>query len=145
MPFDPYMGLCLSLSYKHTLSLCVHFQVAMRVLDCSGSGTYTGIIRAINEVVQLCAKRKCVANMSLGGGASTSLNAAVAGAVDQGIVFVVAAGNENTDACTSSPASTPTAITVGATTSADARAGYSNYGTCKSVNPAIAWPVLHHQ
>jgi subtilisin family serine protease len=124
--------------------LCVHMQVAMRVLGCRGSGSYAGVIRAVNEVVRMCAKRTCVANMSLGGPISTSLDAAVAGAVDQGIVFVVAAGNENMDACNSSPASTAKAITVGATTSADARAGFSNFGTCKSVNPVIAWPALHH-
>ena len=68
--------------------------------------------------------------MSLGGGFSSSLNSAVANAVAAGIVFTISAGNSNADACTFSPASEPSAITVGATTSADARASYSNVGTC---------------
>jgi subtilisin family serine protease len=68
--------------------------------------------------------------MSLGGGLSSSVNAAVAGAVASGVTMVEAAGNSNADACLSSPASEPSALTVGATTSTDARASYSNYGYC---------------
>jgi len=71
-----------------------------------------------------------VANMSLGGGYSASLNAAVARAVADGIVMAIAAGNENSDACGVSPASEASALTVGATTSSDARASYSNFGSC---------------
>jgi subtilisin family serine protease len=71
--------------------------------------------------------------MSLGGTASASLDSAVAGAVAKGVTVVVAAGNSNLDACTSSPAREPSAITVGATTSADARASYSNYGACVDI------------
>ena len=76
---------------------------------------------------------KCVANMSLGGRFSQTQNMAVADAVDAGVKIVVAAGNENTDACTVSPASEPKAITVGSTTSSDARSGFSNYGSCVDV------------
>ena len=68
--------------------------------------------------------------MSLGGGASSALDTAVANSVASGVTFAVAAGNSNTDACTTSPARAPSAITVGATTTTDDRASYSNYGTC---------------
>lgn len=106
--------------------------VAVRVLNCSGSGTTTGVINGINWVA---ANRvlPAVANMSLGGGKSTSLNNAVNAAVAAGVSFAVAAGNSNRDACQFSPASAANAITVGATTSADARASYSNYGSCLDI------------
>jgi len=71
--------------------------------------------------------------MSLGGSKSSSLNSAVAGAVAKGVTVVVAAGNNNANACNYSPASAPSAITVAATTSADARASYSNYGSCVDI------------
>jgi len=78
--------------------------------------------------------------MSLGGGKSTATNNAVAAAVTAGVSFAVAAGNENQDACNVSPASTPTAITVGATTidsvsgvETDVRSSFSNWGTCVSI------------
>jgi len=103
--------------------------VAVRVLGCGGSGTTSGVIAGIDWVTNN-ATRPAVANMSLGGGFSASLNTAVANAVAAGVTFAVAAGNENSDACTRSPASTPEAITVAATTSADARASYSNFGSC---------------
>ncbi|HEX6943763.1 MAG TPA: S8 family peptidase [Gemmatimonadaceae bacterium] len=103
--------------------------VAVRVLDCGGSGTTSGVIAGINWVAGQSA-RPAVANMSLGGGYSSSLNTAVSNAVAGGITFAVAAGNSNANACNYSPASTASALTVGATTSSDARASYSNYGTC---------------
>ncbi len=103
--------------------------VPVRVLDCNGSGTTSGVIAGVNWVAA-STLRPAVANLSLGGGYSSALNAAVAGAVSKGVTMVVAAGNSNVDACTSSPASEPTAITVGATDSNDVRASYSNYGTC---------------
>ncbi len=106
--------------------------VPVRVLDCRGSGSTSGVIAGIDWVAAN-AVRPAVANMSLGGGASTALDDAVANAVAQGISFVVAAGNSNTNACTASPARAPSAITVGATTSSDARASYSNYGTCLDI------------
>ena len=102
---------------------------AVRVLDCTGSGTTTSVISGINWVTAN-KTLPAVANMSLGGGYSSALNTAVANSIAAGITYAVAAGNSNTDACSGSPASTATAITVGATTSADARASYSNYGAC---------------
>ena len=108
--------------------------VPVRVLSCAGSGTNTGVIAGIDWVTaDHAAGTPAVANMSLGGSSSASLNAAVARSVADGITYTVAAGNSNTDACTSSPASEPTAITVGATGSTDARASYSNFGTCLDI------------
>jgi len=101
----------------------------VRVLNCRGSGTWSGVIAGVDWVAAH-AVAPAVANMSLGGGKSLSVNAAVAGAVDKGVVMVVAAGNSDADACNYSPASEPSAVTVGATTTSDARASYSNYGAC---------------
>ena len=106
--------------------------VAVKVLTCAGSGSNSGVIDGVNWVVDNCSG-ECVANMSLGGSFSSALNSAIANAVDAGITFVVAAGNENTDACTKSPASEPKAITVGSTTSTDARSSFSNYGSCVDI------------
>ena len=103
--------------------------VPVRVLNCEGSGTTSGVIAGVDWVAAQ-SHRPAVANMSLGGGASTSLDAAVAGAVGKGVTMVVAAGNSNADACNYSPAREQSAITVGATTSSDARASYSNFGSC---------------
>ncbi|MDN3241111.1 S8 family peptidase [Glycomyces tritici] len=104
----------------------------VRVLNNSGSGTTAGVVNGINWVAANAIK-PAVANMSLGGGYSAALNNAVTAAVNSGVTFVVAAGNENQNACNVSPASAPAAITVGATTSTDARASYSNYGSCLDV------------
>ncbi|MCU0623070.1 MAG: S8 family peptidase [Gemmatimonadaceae bacterium] len=103
--------------------------VAVRVLDCNGSGTTSGVIAGV-DWVRTNHVKPAVANMSLGGGASTALDNAVSNAVAAGVTFVVAAGNSNRDACNFSPARAGTAITVGATTSSDARASYSNFGAC---------------
>ncbi len=102
--------------------------VGVRVLDCSGSGTDSGVIAGV-EWVTANAVKPAVANMSLGGGVSTALDTAVANSIASGVTYAVAAGNENTNASGSSPARVGTAITVGATTSSDARASYSNYGS----------------
>lgn len=104
--------------------------VPVRVLDCAGSGSWAGVIAGVDWLAGRTALRPAVANMSLGGGVSSSVNAAVARAVDAGVTVVVAAGNSNTNACNSSPASEPKALTVGATASNDARASYSNFGSC---------------
>jgi subtilisin family serine protease len=103
--------------------------VAVRVLDCTGSGTTAGVVAGVDWVRQHAIK-PAVANMSLGGGLSSALNTAVANAVAAGIVFTVSAGNDNASACTVSPASTPTAVTVAATDKTDARASFSNFGSC---------------
>jgi subtilisin family serine protease len=102
---------------------------AVRVLNCKGSGTTSGVIAGVNWVTSYH-KDPAVANMSLGGGASTSLDSAVSNSIKAGVTYAIAAGNDNKDACRYSPARVPTALTVGATTSTDARASYSNYGSC---------------
>jgi subtilisin family serine protease len=106
--------------------------VAVRVLDCSGSGTWSGVIAGIDWVTANHAPNS-VAYMSLGGGAVSAVDTALANSVASGVTYAVAAGNSNADACTASPARAPSAITVGATTSTDARASYSNFGTCVDV------------
>ena len=117
--------------------------VPVRVLDCSGSGSLSGVIAGI-DWASGTTNRPAVANLSLGSSYSSTVNAAVAGAVSKGITMVVAAGNSNANACNYSPASEPSAITVGATTSSDARASYSNFGSCLDVfapgsNITSAW------
>jgi subtilisin family serine protease len=111
--------------------------VAVRVLDCAGSGTNAGVIAGVDWVGNNAVK-PAVANLSLGGGASTTLDNAVAAAIGKGVTFVVAAGNGNQGgkaqpACNYSPARVPAAITVGATGNTDAKASYSNYGTCVDI------------
>ncbi|GAA2667733.1 MULTISPECIES: S8 family peptidase [Actinosynnema] len=101
--------------------------VAVRVLDNAGSGTTAGVVAGINWVTNNHVK-PAVANMSLGGGASTSLDNAVASSISAGVTYAVAAGNSNANASNYSPARVASALTVGATTSTDARASYSNYG-----------------
>jgi subtilisin family serine protease len=101
----------------------------VRVLGCDGSGTTAGVISGVEWVTANHVK-PAVANMSLGGGLSTSLNTAVSNSITAGVVYAVAAGNNGADACSYSPASASTALTVGATSSADAKASWSNYGSC---------------
>ncbi|HEX9935848.1 MAG TPA: S8 family serine peptidase [Longimicrobium sp.] len=104
----------------------------VRVLGCSGSGTISGIIAGV-DWVRANAVKPAVANMSLGGGASSSLNTAVTNLANSGVFVAVAAGNENQNACNVSPASASAALTVAASTSTDARATYSNYGSCVDI------------
>ncbi|WP_373315500.1 S8 family serine peptidase [Planosporangium mesophilum] len=103
--------------------------VAVRVLDCSGSGSYSQIIAGVDWVTKNAVK-PAVANMSLGGAAGSTLDNAVKKSIASGVTYAVAAGNDNADACTKSPARLPEAITVAATDASDARASFSNYGTC---------------
>ena len=108
--------------------------VAVRVLDCSGNGTNSGVIAGVDWVTQdHAAGTPAVANMSLGGGASSALDTAVNNSINDGVTYVVASGNENQDACNSSPARVANAITVNASTSSDARASFSNWGTCTDI------------
>ncbi|MBT2448019.1 S8 family peptidase [Streptomyces sp. ISL-43] len=102
--------------------------VGVRVLDNSGSGTTAQVVAGIDWVTQHAVK-PAVANMSLGGSADSALDTAVRNSIASGITYGVAAGNESTNASTKSPARVTEAITVGATTSSDAKASYSNYGT----------------
>jgi aqualysin 1 len=101
----------------------------VRVLSCSGSGSNSGVIVGVNWV-RTNAVRPAVANMSLGGGASSALDSAVNSAISSGVSFAVAAGNSNANACNSSPARVPAANTVGSSTRTDARSSFSNFGTC---------------
>lgn len=105
--------------------------VPVRVLDCQGSGTVSGVIAGINwAIADHPAGVPAVANMSLGGGVSSALDTAVTNLVNDGVVLSVAAGNNNADACLSSPARAAAPLTVGATDSSDKRATYSNFGKC---------------
>jgi subtilisin family serine protease len=101
----------------------------VRVLGCSGSGSTSGVIAGVDWVTQNHVK-PAVANMSLGGGASSALDQAVANSVAAGVSYAIAAGNSNANACNSSPARVASANTVGATTSTDARSSFSNFGSC---------------
>jgi len=119
--------------------------VAIKVLRSSGSGTMSDVIKGVEYAAQFHlkeqdeAKRKgkpfkgSSANMSLGGGKSRALDEAVDGAVDLGLNFAVAAGNDNRNACDYSPAASKKSITVGASTSEDKRAWFSNHGPCVDV------------
>ncbi|MFJ6726684.1 S8 family peptidase [Streptomyces sp. NPDC091281] len=102
--------------------------VAVRVLDNNGSGTTAGVIAGIDWVTAHHAGPS-VANLSLGGGASATLDAAVRRSISSGVTYAVAAGNSGANASSYSPARVTEALTVGATTSTDARASYSNYGS----------------
>jgi subtilisin family serine protease len=105
--------------------------VAVRVLDSSGNGTNSGVIAGVDFVTSdHLAGQPAVANMSLGGGASTALDTAVTNSINDGVTYAVAAGNENQNACNVSPARVASAITVGSTTMTDARSSFSNFGTC---------------
>ena len=105
--------------------------VAVRVLNCSGSGTTSGVIAGIDWATSHHqAGQPAAANMSLGGAASTALDSAVRSSIADGVTYAIAAGNASTNACNGSPARVAEAITVAATTIADARASFSNYGTC---------------
>jgi subtilisin family serine protease len=108
--------------------------VAVRVLDSSGNGTNSGVIAGVDFVTSdHLAGQPAVANMSLGGGASTALDTAVTNSINDGVTYAVAAGNENQNACNVSPARVASAITVGSTTMTDARSSFSNFGTCVDI------------
>ena len=111
--------------------------VAVRVLDCGGSGSWSGIIAGMDWVAKdhIAKKNLAVANMSLGGGASTAVDDGLKKLIASGVTVGVAAGNGNRggraqDACGYSPARVPDAITVGATDRYDTKTSWSNYGTC---------------
>lgn len=102
---------------------------AVRVLDCQGSGASSGVIQGV-EWLTKNATTPAVANMSLGGGASDALDEAVRNSIAAGIFYVVAAGNDDSDACNSSPARLKEALTIGSTDRQDRRSGFSNKGKC---------------
>jgi len=105
---------------------------AVRVFGCTGNSSDSVIIAAVDWVTAHHVK-PAVANMSLGGAASQALDAAVKNSIAAGVTYVVAAGNENQDACAKSPARAENTITVGATTDSDGRASFSNYGACVNI------------
>ena len=110
--------------------------VAVRVLGCSGSGSTSGVIAGIEWVTtNHQVGQPAVANMSLGGGASTALDNAVRNSIADGVAYAIAAGNGNfvgiaQDACKYSPARVAEAMTIGATDKNDKKASWSNYGNC---------------
>ena len=119
---------------------------AVKVLKSNGSGTMSDVVKGVEwaanshtDTMSAAKKGKkkgfkgSVANMSLGGGKSRVLDLAVNAAVDAGLHFAVAAGNDNADSCNYSPAAAENAVTVGASTLADERAYFSNYGTCNDI------------
>ena len=101
----------------------------VRVLNCGGSGSTTGIVRAL-DWVRANAVKPAVANMSLGGGFSSTLNTAANSLANSGVFLAVAAGNESQNACNVSPASASAAYTTAASDRTDLRASFSNYGSC---------------
>jgi subtilisin family serine protease len=103
--------------------------VSVRVLDCNGSGSWSGVIAGVDWVT---ANRTTwsVANMSLGGGANSAVDQAVQNSINAGVTYVVAAGNNGANACNYSPARVTAALTVGLVNSSDTRASTSNYGLC---------------
>ena len=122
--------------------------VAVRVLDCAGSGSWSGVIAGMDWVAANHVK-PAVANMSLGGGASTAVDDAARNLIAAGVATGIAAGNGNRggrqqDACGYSPARVAEAMTIGATSNTDAKASWSNYGACvdwfaAGVNIKSAW------
>jgi subtilisin family serine protease len=117
--------------------------VAVRVLDCAGSGSLSTVAAGVDWVTgNHPSGAPAVANMSLGAGpcriaffdtCGSSVDDAVRGSINDGITYAIAAGNSNDDACNYTPARVSQAITVGATTTSDARASYSNFGSCLDI------------
>jgi len=122
-----------------TYGICRNSRLlAVKVLGDNGSGSNSGVIAGVDHVAGKASSsaRRVVGNMSLGGGASSALDAACNGAVTNGVVMVVAAGNENRNACLGSPARAADVMTVMSTTqgtSVDTRSSFSNYGSCGDV------------
>jgi len=116
-------------TYGVAKSVLLH---GVRVLNCSGSGTTSGVIAGV-DWVRVNHLSPAVANMSLGGGASSAVDTAVNNLSISGVAIAVAAGNSNANACNSSPARAANAITTGSTTTTDARSSFSNFGTCLDI------------
>lgn len=113
--------------------------IAVKVLRSSGYGTTADVVKGIEWVGKAHKKKskdgptKSVANMSLGGGKSNALDLAVSRVIAAGVLFIVAAGNDNSDACGNSPAGVKSALTVGATDKYDDRSYFSNFGKCVDI------------
>ncbi|XP_030842084.1 uncharacterized protein LOC578857 [Strongylocentrotus purpuratus] len=106
--------------------------IGIRVLNCLGSGSTSQVLEGL-DWVQTWARKPAVASMSLGGGVSVLLDAGVTSLTNSGVLVAVSAGNDDHEACQNSPARNPLAMTVGATDMQDARAYFSNYGTCLDI------------
>ena len=108
--------------------------VAVKVLDCEGGGSLSGVVAGVDWVTAHHGSGPAVANLSLGApGSSSALEQAVRTSISDGVVYAVAAGNDNSDACGYTPARTAPAITVNASTRTDGRASFSNYGSCTDI------------
>jgi subtilisin family serine protease len=116
--------------------------VPVRVLDCGGSGTLSGVIAGLDWVAgDHLPGEPAVANLSLGSAANSAMDAAVDRVIADGVTVAVAAGNSNANACNTSPARVPGALTTGATDSTDRRASFSNYGACVDLfAPGVSIP-----
>lgn len=134
--------------------------VSVRVLDCSGAGQWSNVIAGIDWVTKDHAKpenvsKPAVANMSLRGGTNLAVDTAVTKSIAGGVTYAIAAGNGNflgsgVDACRTTPARVPAALTVAATDATDTRAAFSNYGSCvdlfaPGVNIVSAWGATTDQ
>lgn len=105
--------------------------IGVRVLDCAGSGQTSQVVAGLDWVVRHHrAGQPAVVNMSLSGPVSAALDTAVRKVIADGVSVVVAAGNDNVDACRTSPARVPGVLTIAASDRTDARATFSNWGTC---------------
>ncbi len=107
--------------------------IAVKVLGCNGSGSWSGILNAMDWVMNDTSRRPAVANMSLGGGSNSAVNTAASNLHKSGVPTAVSAGNSNSDACNASPAGAADVITVGSTTISDARSSFSSWGTCVEI------------
>jgi len=108
--------------------------IPIRILDCSGNGSMSDLIDAIDWIINdHQASQPAVVNMSLGGSFNSTVNTWIQALIDDGVVVVVAAGNESDDACSYTPSSAPNAISVGSSTILDQDATYSNIGTCVDI------------
>nr|WP_232328096.1 S8 family serine peptidase [Kibdelosporangium sp. MJ126-NF4] len=118
--------------------------VAVKVLDCSGNGSWEGVISGVDWVTRNAVK-PAVANMSLGGGANAAVDQAVRNSIGSGVTYAVASANANQDACNWSPARVAEAITVNATDTNDRRAAFSNWGSCTDIfAPGVGIVSSHH-
>lgn len=120
--------------------------VAVRVFDCAGRGRVSQLVAGVDWLTgHHTARLAAVANLSLGAQASATLDRAVRRSIADGITYVVAAGNGRGPACNASPARVTEAITVGATSRTDQRAGFSNFGACVDIfAPGVSVPSANH-
>jgi subtilisin family serine protease len=129
---------------SHGLAKAVRL-VAVKVLNCSGSGSFAGVAQGIDWVTQNHTSGPATANMSLGAsGSDAATEQAVRNSISDGVTYALASGNSNSDACNFTPARVGEAITVNASTNADARASFSNFGSCTDIfapgqNIVSAW------